>query len=79
MKPYIVEGPKNLFVNEGIDLAAYYSDYAIAVCRCQVPIGYGIKIPKKEGIISYPFYCKACNTRGTVFSKMKGEKNERHI
>ena len=36
--------------------------------------GQSLKIPKKEGIISYPFYCKACNTKGTVYSKMKGEK-----
>lgn len=69
MKVHIVEEPENLFVNEEIDLAEYYSDYAIAVCQCPVPTGYGIKIPKKKGIISYPFYCKACNTRGTVYSK----------
>lgn len=35
-------------------------DYVWALCKCPLPINYGIRIPKEKGIVDYHFKCKDC-------------------
>ena len=41
-------------------------NYVYALCRCELPIGYAIKMKKKKGQTIYRFECDNCETCGEI-------------
>ena len=53
--------------------------YVYALCRCPLPLGYAIAIPRIEGKIAYAFKCKKCGTTGTVCIRGNNTKRRDNI
>lgn len=46
-----------------------YDNYVYALCRCELPITYAIKMKRVPGKTAYPYKCDICGTSGTLYTK----------